>query len=294
MHKITVTIDLPFFLRLEKPLTIPYEKVCRESQLSELKGRKIHIAFSRSPADDIDKSEIMKDRSTIAIKVNTPKKLSNESIDIFAISNCREIINNVITSYQATTKQVSNVGCICPLGTSDMQLFAEIMVDGHDFRDRWPSHNINTIPLQLDQVKKFKRYLNGREDLPLSDLIFTNARISLEQGQYSLAVLQAATAIELRLTQVIHKKLISRRWPNEAIEPYEKLTLGQKLRIQKKDPRSLKYHYGKVVGFSDLFKKLDSEITPLRNKVVHKGYLASHDETIQAVKLANEFLKMVG
>lgn len=293
MFTIKVIVDLPFFLRLEKPLTVPYEKVCKESPLPELKGKKVKITFSRRLAGDIDKSEWTKVRSTLTIKASIPVPLSDESIGTFAINNCREIINNVVASYQATTLQVDNAGFIIPLGTSYMQLFAEILVNGEDIRDRYPSYSANTFPLTSNQLREFKRYLRDKNKLPLSRLFLTNASLSLEQGQYSLAVLQAAMAVELRLTQVIHKKLITRRWPNEAIEPYEQLTLGQKLRIHKADSRSLEFHFGKVAGFSNLFKKLENKINQPRNKIAHKGHLASHDEAVQAVEIAREFFKIV-
>jgi hypothetical protein len=293
MFNIKVIVDLPFFIQLEKPLTVSYENVCKESLLPELKGKKVKIAFSQRFASDIDKSEWSKVRSNITIKVSTPVSLSEMSIFTFTVHNCREIINNIISSYQATTLQTDNVGFIIQLGTSYMQLFAEILVNGKNIRDRYPSYSANTSPLTEAQLREFKRYLRDKDNLPLSRLFLTNASLLLEQGQYSLAVLQSAMAVELRLTQVIRKKLIKRRWPNEAIVPYEQLTLGNKLGIHKADPRSLEFHFSKISGFSEMFKKLDSKINQPRNRVLHKGYMASLNEAVQAVVLAKEFFKIV-
>lgn len=292
MYNIKVTIGLPFFLRLDKPLTVPYEKVCKELPLPELKNQKIKIAFSRRAADDIDKSEWTKVRSIITIKVSIPVPLSDKSISTFAINNCREIINNIISSYQATTLQVDNAGFTIPLGTSYMQLFAEILVNGKDIRDRYPSYSANTFPLTSTQLREFKRYLKDKDKLPLSRLFLTNASLSLEQGQYSLAVLQSAMAVELRLTRYISKKLISRRWPNEAIEDYEAQNITRKLDYRKKDLRSLKYYFNST-AFYEMFKKMRKELIEPRNKVLHWGYLASHSEAIKTVELAREFLKIV-
>lgn len=293
MQTVEVSIDLPFFLRLENSFIVPYENVCKEPQLPELKMLKVQVTVSRRPAGTIDKSEWPKERSTVVIRLDTPTQLSHDSINTFAIQNCLEIINKIISSYQAITLNVANAGFIIPLGTSFMQLFAEIRVNGQDFRDRWPSHSLNTFPLPADRVEEFHSYLNDQEQLPLSKLFLTNAMLSLEIGQYSLAVLQAAISVELRLTQVVRKKLITRGWPNEAIEPYEKLTLGRKLRMTEKDPRSLKFHFSQVVGSSELFKKLDNKLIRLRNDVAHRGHLASPQEAKQAVEMANEFLKIV-
>ena len=290
-------------------MTLRYEAVCKESQVPELMGQDVQITFSRRPAGAIDKSdpeelgEIFtilgfhgsppRERTTVSLKAETPSDLSEESVNTFAIRNCLNILNRIIASYQATTGEVSNAGFIVPLGTSDMQLFAEIRVNGEDIRDRWPSHNICTAPLSRDQITEFEGYLTGQEDLPLSRLFLTNAILSLEQGQYPLAVLQAATAVELRLTQVIRKKLALREWPAEAIEPYERLTLGQKLRLPRTDPRSLKFHVGRVAGFSRLHNQVDQELTKLRNDVAHRGFLASHEEAKRAVEIARGFLRMV-
>jgi len=293
MSTIKVIVDLPFFLQLEKSLTVPYEKVCKESLLPELKGRKVKITFSRKLAGDIDKSEWTKVRSTLTIKVSIPVPLSDESIDTFAINNCREIINNIISSYQATTLQVDNAGFIIPLGTSYMQLFAEILVNGKDIRDRYPSYSTNTFPLTADRLKEFKQYLRNKDKLPLSRLFLTNASLSLNQGQYSLAVLQAAIAVELRLTQFVVQKLKLAGWIDQAIKPYKEMTLGRKLNIPQTDPRSLETYLYSVSGFAGLYEQIRKPLNKLRNDVAHDGYLPSYQEAIDVVEIASKFLRMV-
>jgi hypothetical protein len=293
MPTVEVTIDLPFFLRLEDTFTVKYEEVCQESQSPELVGQDIQMTFARSPAGSIDKSKWPKERSTVAVKVDTPTQLTSDCVNTFAIWNCLEIVNRVITSYQATTGEVSNAGFIFSLGTSDMQLFADIRVNGQDIRDRWPSYNINTFPLPEDKVVDFERYLTGQAGLPLSRLFLTSAILSLERGQYPLAVLQGATAVELRITQVIRGKLQAAGWSDQAIEPYERRSLGAKLQIPQTDPRSLETYFSGVSGFPDVYKKVRDYLPWLRNRVAHRGYLASHREAIRAVEIASEFLKIV-
>ncbi len=214
-------------------------------------------------------------------------------MNTFAIRNCLETLNRVIASYQATTGEVIDAGFIFPMGTSDMQLFAEIRVNGEDIRDRWPSLRFDTSPLSLGEVDEFKRYLTGQDDLPLFKLFLTNAVLSLERGQYPLAVVQAATAIELRITQVVSSRLNVAGWSSAAIKRYEGKTLGDKLSIPKTDPRSLETYYSQVAGFPNLYKEAAKDLTPLRNKVIHRGYLPSHEEAIRAVNVAREFLKIV-
>lgn len=309
MPTIEVTIDLPFYLRAENTLTTLYEQVCQETRLPELRGQSLTITFSRRPAGTIDKSEpgdtattlvsggsfrpLAKERTTITIGIDTPSDLSEDSVGRFAIVNCLEILNRLITSYQATTAEVINAGFIFPLGISDMQLFAEIRVNGKDIRDRWPSHSVNTFPLLTTEAVEFACYLTGQKRLPLSKLFLTNAGLSLERGQYPLSVLQAATAVELRVTQVVSGKLRAAGWSDHAVEPYERLTLGQKLQIAQTDPRSLETYFGGVRDFVDLYKWARDNLTPLRNRVAHRGYLASLEEAKRAVEMTGEFLKTV-
>lgn len=293
MCTIEVTIDLPFYLRLEDSLTVRYEEVCREARLPELVGQDIKITFSRRRAGTIDRSDWpVKERTTVAIKVQTPTQLSDDSRSTFAIRNCLEILNNIILSYYSTIGEVSNAGFITPLGTSYMQLFAEIRVDGKDIRDRYPSESINTFPLQQDQITKFTAFLTGKEEWPVR-LFLTNAILSLEQGQYSLAVLQAATAVELRTTQYVTSKLKAAGWSSTKIRGYEDKPLGPKLRYAQPDLRSLETHFGSNTNFSSLHHQLKCWFTPLRNNVIHRGHLASHQEAKRAVEMAREFLNMV-
>ena len=179
MSTVEIVIDLPFFLRLEDPLTVGYDQVCQESPLPQLAGQDVQIAFSRRPAGAIDRSEWpSKERSAVAIRLETATPISKNSVTTFAILNCLEILNRIILSYHYTTGEVSNAGFITSLGTSYMQMFAEIKVDGEDFRDRWPSERINTIPLQPDQIKEFTAFFTGREEWP-ARLFLTNATLSL-------------------------------------------------------------------------------------------------------------------
>ena len=278
---------------MEGAVEVPYDKVCKEPRVPELRGQNIKITFSRQGARRIDKSAWTYERTTITIMAQTAQSLSKDSKNKFAIRNCLEILNKVIASYQVTTGEVSNAGFISQMGISDMQLFADIRVDGKDFRDRWPSHSHNTKPLLAAEMAEFKHYLSGQNDLPLSRLFLINANLSLERGQYSLAVLQAATAIEIRVTQYMVGKLKENGWSQKAIAPYEKKTLGNKLQISQTDPRSLETYFTGVRGFTDIYKKVKDDLTPLRNDVAHRGYLACQEQAKRAVDMASEFMKIV-
>lgn len=288
MSTVEVSISLPFLLRMESSVRVPYEIVCQESRVRDLIGKQVQISFSRIPAGSIDKSDWPpKERSTVAIKVECGSDLSSESVNRFALRNCAEILNRLIICYQATTGEVSNAGFIVPMGTADMQLFAEIRLNGQDIRDRWPSHGINTLSLPPSAVQVFAAYLSGHESLPLPKVLLVNATLSLESGQYSLAVLQGAAAVELRLAQVVRGKLEAAGWSDAAIRPCEQMTLGGKLGISATDPRSVETY------FPGASNEVASELVALRNRVAHRGHLATHEEGIRAMTIARRFLDVV-
>ena len=290
---IEVTMKLSFFLRLEGPFSVRYEKVCRESQIKELMGHDVQISFSRNPSGFTDVSGLPQQHTTVAVRVETTSVLAKDAAGTFAIRNVLEILNRVISSYQGATGEVGNSGFIRPLGTSDIQLYADIRVNGQDIRDRWPSPSFTTFPLSSDQERDFADYLTAQKALPLSRLFVTGSILSLEIGEYPLAVFQAATAVELRLTQVVGEKLRATGWSNDAIEPYERMTLGQKLQIPQTDPRSVETYFSGAVQFATIFNRVRDNVTPLRNRVVHRGYLASQQDAMGAVKMARDFLAIV-
>jgi hypothetical protein len=293
LSSIEVSIDLPFFLRLEKPVSVLYEDVCKESPIPELSGRNVEIVFSKQSVTAAGRSGASTWQSTVGIKVNTSQPILDQSVKTFAISNCLEILNRIVTSYQAVTGEVTNADFIVPVGLSYMQLFAEIRVDGRGIRDIWPSQKLTKVPLSTNQNKGFERYLTGQDDFPLSRLFFMNALLSLERGQYPLAILQAATAVELRITQFVSSKLKAAGWSDEAMKPYERLTLGRKVQIPQTDPRSLETYFNGIPGFAPLYSDVRSVLTPLRNSVAHRGHLASQEEAKRVVEMAGKFLKIV-
>ncbi len=79
----------------------------------------------------------------------------------------------------------------------------------------------------------------------------------------------------------------------KAIQPYEKLPLGNKLQLPRTDPRSLETYFNEIVGFSDIYKRVRDDLIPLRNKVMHRGYLPSHQEALRVVMIARDFLSIV-
>jgi len=208
---------------------------------------------------------------------------------MFAIRDCLSIVNRVATCYQATTAEVSNAGYITPLGSSDIQLFADILVDGKNFRDRFPFHDMNTVPLSAKQEGKFSSYLQG-SDLPLPRLFLTSARLMVNRGQYSLSIVQAAAAVELRLTEYVTEKLEEVKASATRVQQYQRKTLGQKLSFSSPDDRSLETYCAGIEGFRELFTRLKDPLNGLRNDVVHRGYMASVDEARDIAEIAGRFL----
>ena len=281
-------MPLRFYLRLDSALLVPYESVCRESCIREFAGKQIQISFSSGPAGTIDNADwTEKPMAVVSIRIDADSEPSEETVNLFAIRNCEEILNWLITCYQAATGEVSNAGFVGSIGTSDIQLFADIRLNGRDIRARWPSHSFNTLPLQDTEIKAFESYLCRQEDLPLARLLYINAMTSLEQGRYWQTVLQAAAAVEVRITDAVCKRLKSAAWSDAAIKPFQDSTLGTKLAIPPTDPRSIETY------FPGASKRPKDKLVPLRNRVAHRGYLPSEDEGREAVAIAVEFLNLV-
>lgn len=290
MPKIEVSIELPFFLRLEETVSLTYDTLCGAG-LADLKSAAVVVSFS-AVNRRTDRSARLWPRTTVTIEVDSRETLSEEAVSQFAILDCPKILNRIISCYQAATREVANSGCISPIGTSDMQLLADILVDGKDVRDRWPSHSVNTFPLPEEAVRQFEKYLRGNQ-LPLPTLFQTSAALLMERGQYSLSIVQAATAVELGLTQYIVQRLQEAGTPLREITQYEKKTLGQKLNIPKRDARSLETHFAGISEFPGLYARLKEPLNRLRVEVVHRGYLASLEEARDVVRIAREFLQLV-
>ena len=102
-----------------------------------------------------------------------------------------------------------------------------------------------------------------------------------------------AGAVDLHVTLAVRGKLQTAGWSDAAIRPYERLTLGQKLRLPATDPRSVAAYFGTDTGVPVLLERALAELLPLRNRVAHQGHLASHDEGRRAIAIARDFLRLV-
>ncbi len=287
----TVRIELPFYLSLEDPIRVPYAEVCDEPRVPELADSVVEIGFDYVQRR-IDKSGMLHARTVVRIEVASDQELAREAVGAFAIRDCLRIVNRVIACYQAVTGQFSNSGYITPLGLSDMQLFADIRVDGESVRDRWPGHSISTFPLSAEHSHQFERYLAG-QPLPLPRLFLTSARLMVNRGQYSLSVVQAAAAVELRLTEYVSQKLEEANAGARRIRNYQRKTLGQKLGFSSPDDRSLETYCASVAGFPELFTQLKDPLNRLRNDVIHRGHMASLEESRDITEIASRFLGSV-
>ena len=293
MPIVQVTLDLPFYLRLEEPVTFAYRDVCTENQLSEFAEADVKVRFNRRAAPNIDRSGIGgRERTTVVIQATSIESLSDQSIGVFAINNSRELINRVITAYQAVTGEIDNAGLILPVGTGQMRLMAEIEIDGEDGRDRWPAVSVNTFPMDRGDVSRFEDFVSGKQTLPIANLFLTNASIQLAQGQYSLAVFLAASAVESRISAFVVTKLRELRERPPTISRYEKLPLGPKLDKSSGRIDSIETYLIDVEGYADLHERLKTRLNRgLRVPVVHHEHLSTLAEAIEAVQLAGEFLR---
>ena len=128
---------------------------------------------------------------------------------------------------------------------------------------------------------------------PAMELLFA-ARRSLEEGRLTHAVLEAGTAIELLVSGVVVGIGMDKHWPDEKLENI----------LSDKTPFRSRFvdHFAKAFGIS-----VDSDASgsdpintwlrvayPLRNKVAHRGYRPTNEETVEAVSLAAMLIDFTG
>jgi hypothetical protein len=236
MH-LRLDIEVPFYIRLEDPWSLPYSHLCPKPRLASLESEAVTVSFD-AISRRVDNSGHVATRSVIVIEVTSRKVLSDQEVSTFFIRDSLRILNPLIASYQAVTGEVSNAGYIESLGMSDIQLFANLSVDGQDIRDRWPFHTASTFPLERPEIEQIQRRMLGTRMVPES-LFSANAHLLMNRGQYSLAIVQAAVAVELRITRFIVRRLRRLRWPKGDVEKYRGETLGAKVWYKAPDSRSL-------------------------------------------------------
>lgn len=284
-------IEVPFYIRLEGSWSLPYARLCPKPRLASLESTDVTVGFDAADRR-IDNSGNVARRSVIVIEATSGKMLTDEDARKFLISDSLRILNRLIASYQAVTGAVSNAGYIEPLGLSDIQLFANLSVDGQDIRDRWPGHSTNTFPLDGPEVEQIQQRMLGARMVP--ELLFSaNARVLINRGQYSLAVVQAAVAAELRITRFIVRRLRGQGQSKEYIDKYRGETLGTKVWHRAPDPRSLEVYCTTQPKFKALLRRLRKSFTRLRGRVVHEGHLASQEEAMRCVRQMSEVFQVL-
>jgi hypothetical protein len=293
--EINISLELPYFLRFEKPMNLAYDAVCQERPVAEFEGRDLRVSFTSHEAKNSDRSEIgFHLRTTINVQISCDATPSDDSISTFAILNTRELVNRIVNAYQATTGEVENAGFISPIGTSYVQLFAEIFLDGEDVRDRWPGRNGTNFPLSSDEVDRIEEYVTGEKSLPISSLLLTNGSLLAEQGQYSLAVFLAAAAGESQLTAYVAERMEQKEISRRRIAFYQRKPLGYKLGRQQGEADSIETYFDGNDGYSDLHCRLKDRLnTRLRIPVVHHGYIATREDALEANNLARQFFRIL-
>ena len=285
VHRIEVQIPLPFALRATKALRIPYSDLCPDGAITELQGDKVLIDFRTYVDPFADKSALPARRTTLMLSIETDSTIDENIASHFALTNALIIANRTISSFQAATHDWHNAGFISPVGLEHLQLYAEILLDGTSIRDRWPFKSAFSIPITPQQEQDFERFVRG-EALPLHELFLANASVLLNRGEYSLAVVQWAEAVEMWLTEQVCAFLRNRGETPQVITGYEDRTLGGKLNHKFSDEC---FTWANHPG---MLKALQDDLNALRNKVIHRGHLATESEAHKANAAAVDFIRM--
>jgi|GEM_PF-4439475 hypothetical protein len=142
----------------------------------------------------------------------------------------------------------------------------------------WPDLGYDMFASRLEDWEQASQAASTRFDIPAEWQLFDSAFSACLDGSFRVAVLDAATALELVLTALIHSHLAPNNTP-ETVEAIEKRvgTLGPML------------DFARDLGFS-LSPALRDGVVRLRNRVAHADYRAGREETAEALSLVREVL----
>src|SRR3972149_9183381 len=102
VHRIEVRVPLPFFLRAEEDLQLPYEKLCADDPLPQLLPTLVRISFETWTPPATTPAQWQWPNTLLVISVDSPSA-EEDTVDKFAIRDCSKICNHLIRCYQAAT-----------------------------------------------------------------------------------------------------------------------------------------------------------------------------------------------
>lgn len=279
---LTVTIPLPYRLRLKDLPRLSYSDIDIDDKLSELSDAKIIIKFLESESQN----------TILQIKLELEKEIDSRLVGKFVSTECRKIVNLIIKSYQSVTGSWSNAGLISPIGTSYLQINSRIEVNG-EIINAQAFQFVNTFLLNSSEQIQVFEHIVGKKALNLPKVYFTIARELQERGNYSLSYVQTVRAIEAAITEFIVKKMQISKSSVKEITDYKNCSLGKKLKNFKiSDPQRLDTHLGSYQNWGVIYTNLD-RMRDKRNKIIHHSDDASKDESLQAITNGKEFFSML-
>lgn len=284
MHAFIARVPLPFYLRLEAEVKVDYDVLPILTKRAALEGKTFRVRPISVPAY-VGRSGMPSPRSTLEIVLET-KKLPQglkAALSDGLLPEVLAVVNHVIDAYRSATRETRNGGFVTRLGLSDLQLFAELELDGVHLRDRWPEPSFNTFPLAPNRKGDFLACVADASMITPESIFLCEAMIALARGQYCQSFILGTVVIEVRLTEAIAANLT--KLDAQGFRG-RKLTLGNKLRLKPNDKAYAPKHFRHLGGFQGFWDDLKC-INKTRNAILHHGHLTvTSEEAAAAIKAA--------
>jgi len=136
------------------------------------------------------------------------------------------------------------------------------------------------------ELNEIARKAASDEEIPLWDLLFLDAEASLETNAFTLAVVNAFQALELRLEDFLEKKMITQGLAVAEIE--ERLARIWRTKERLKDLVPSICGRRVIDDDRDLWDRFCWAYEDIRNKLIHAARELDHDKTERAVRACRD------
>jgi hypothetical protein len=199
------------------------------------------------------------------------------------ISRALAVLNRFIDIYRSVTNS-AHIQRLSGVHVRDL-FFQEhnIGVHGAAFGHGIGTAVMNRSGAELDEIV---RRAATDEDVPLWDLLFLDAEASLDTNGFTLAVVNAFQALELRLEDFLQKRMTAQHLAAAEIE--ERLSRSWRTKERLKDLVPSLSGRRIIDDDRNLWDRFCWAYDDIRNKLIHAGRDLDRDKTERAVRACRD------
>ncbi len=280
--------------------TIPYALIWGEGQLEIRIETMIYgVMFKRKPSEESDPKAIAAKGSAQVLEIRHDRlaRSANTFVEIIfpslLLSNAeieekaRAVLNRLIEVYRFATNEFY----LAPVPRNEMQQYTIFIVNDDGvikpmtpFQATWILGDGLTAP-RIAQIPDFAReILRSGNQLPIHRILYLNARREEVFENYRIAVVEAETAFEVLVDEVVSK--CYRTQGHSARDVDAKLQAGFENLLKDHLPKACGEPFTGTKAHSDW----KNDLYILRNAVIHDGASVTSDQTKKALDVAERAL----